>query len=729
MQRSQIRSQASHVDAAMHALGTANAALLSITGASLSIDEQGGRGEIGTWIVPFLTSGKAGPIVSDRYRPDDAFAAALESHGIAFFAAVRVSGSQDRYLCGFDAERRVLTPAQLYVLQTLASAIAEQRELSDLRTQQTATMQRHASRDERLRLLESVVVNANDAVLITEAEPTAEPGPRIRYANAAFTRATGYTLDEIIGKTPRILQGPETSEAARAKLRKALRAWRPVEVEFVNYRKDGTPFDVELSIVPVADETGWYTHWVSVQRDVTDRKIAEEQKIRARVVEAQNEALVHQAFHDDLTALRNRAYFMDRLEVTVARAQASKISRGAVLFFDLDRFKVINDSLGHNTGDLLLIELSRRLSSCIRSQDLLARMGGDEFTVLVEDVTEIQDVLAVADRILAALKEPVRLAGQEVFVYASIGIAYVDQRYTRAEDVLRDADSAMYRAKHDGGMRYAFFDESMYASAVRSLSVQMDLRRAVERKEFAVYYEPIVDVVTQAIVGLEGLVRWNHPERGLVGPADFVDVAEDTGLITAIGSFVLEQACCDMRRWYEKHPGLHININVSSRQIYDQAFFTNLQKTLIESRLPAAALQLEITESVFIDRADYVGSLLTAIRGLGVRIALDDFGTGYSSLSYLERFKLDTLKIDKSFTQRMSSSKIGFAIVHAIVQLARALDMAVIGEGVETAAQLEGLRECRCDFAQGYLFSRPVPASDVPALLDLAIDTSAGATA
>lgn len=243
----------------------------------------------------------------------------------------------------------------------------------------------------------------------------------------------------------------------------------------MNYRKDGTPFNVELSIVPVADERGWYTHWVSVQRDVTERKQAEEQTTRARVVEARNEALLYQAFHDDLTRLRNRAFFVERLEVALQQARSSP-HRSVVLFLDLDRFKVINDSLGHAMGDSLLVEVARRLTGCIRAHDLLARMGGDEFTVLAEDLADAADVIAVADRILVALREPVRLGEQEVFVSASIGIAYVDSRYGSATDVLRDADSAMYRAKKSGGMRYAFFDESMFAGAVRSLKLQMDLR-------------------------------------------------------------------------------------------------------------------------------------------------------------------------------------------------------------------------------------------------------------
>ncbi len=701
-----------------HALVTNGAAIVTRSNKSMVVEHLAGDMTLGPWLMPHLLAKREAVIVRDRVIAGDAFAETLEAYGISFFAAVRLASEPgDTFLCVFDPERRTLTRAQLYVLQAAAVTLSTQRELWVLRGVHDKVVASQAMRDERLRLLESVVVNANDAVLITEAWPVEEPGPRIRYANAAFTRATGYTLEEIVGKTPRILQGVDTSPTARTRLREALASWSPVEVELVNYRKDGTPFTVELSIVPVADDSGRYTHWVSVQRDITDRKAIEEQHVRARIVEAQNAALAYRAFHDELTGLRNRAYFMDRLEIALARAHGTGVHRAAVLFFDLDRFKLVNDSLGHGMGDLLLIELARRLSDCVRSKDLLARMGGDEFTVLVEDFAEIQDVLNVADRILAALRLPVRLAGQDLYAYASIGIAFIDERYAVAEDVLRDADSAMYRAKRDGGMRYACFDDSMYASAVASLALQMDLRRGIERGEFLVYYQPIVDSLLGVVRGVEALVRWNHPERGLIAPSEFIGVAEETGMITAIGSFVLRQACSRMSVWHRTYPTLTLNVNVSPRQFIDSAFFSALKQILLETGLPANALQIEITESLFLERADYVGTLLSSIRELGIQVALDDFGTGYSSLSYLERYRLDTLKIDRSFIARIDNSDIAIAIVRTIVDLARALNMKVVGEGVETRTQLEALRSFGCDLAQGYLFSKPVSASEIDSLL------------
>ncbi|GAC1531063.1 MAG: EAL domain-containing protein [Vulcanimicrobiaceae bacterium] len=706
---------AAQVSATAHALNASSAAILRVAGNEIVIEHATGSLDLGGWFQPAWIVRQSDPVVSDRCLPGDRFAETLERHGISFFAASRLPSTNGIYLCAFDAERRPLSRAQSYVLQTFAASCDAQRELEHLRHERHAVVARTASREERLRLLESVVVNANDSVLITEAQPVSEPGPRILYANEAFTRTTGYELHEILGKTPRILQGPDSSDAARARLRAALLAWEPVEVEIVNYRKDGTAFIVELSIVPVADETGWFTHWVSVQRDITDRKAVEEQYVRTRVAEAQNEVLAYRAFHDELTGLRNRAYFMDRLAQTIDRVQRPNASRAALLFFDLDRFKVVNDSLGHGTGDLLLVELGRRLATCVRGVDLLARMGGDEFTILVEHVRDPAEVTRVADRVLETLQAPIRLDGQDVYASASIGIAFIDDRYIRAEDVLRDADSAMYRAKRDGGTRYAFFDESMHATAVASLQMQMDLRRAVDRGEFVVHYQPIVDSRSREIAGVEALVRWQHPERGLVPPNSFIPLAEETGLIRPIGAFVLREACRHMSAWHERFPGLTLNVNVSPRQIFDAGFVRELLAILKDTGIPPHVLQLEITESLFLERAEFVGTLLQSIRALGVRIALDDFGTGYSSLSYLERFRLDTIKIDRSFTERMTAT-VGSAIVKTIVDLAFALDMKVVVEGVETNEQLQALRACECEFSQGFLFSRPVAHAQLEAL-------------
>ncbi len=638
-----------------------------------------------------------------------------------FFASASV-GPADAPLgflaiCGYDP--RSLSGAQEYVLLTFAAQLEDQLELDDLRTFQLKTQLRDAESEERLRLLESVVINAHDAVLITEAEPVDSPGPRIVYANAAFTRSTGYELHEIIGLTPRILQGPETALASLERLKAALHAWEPIEVELLNYRKDRTPFWVELSIVPVADESGYFTHWVSVQRDVTDRKAAEEAATRARVDEAANAALEYRAFHDELTGLRNRAYMNDRVQTSLDQLRDGNGRRFAVLFFDLDRFKIVNDGLGHRVGDLMLIEFARRLEGSIRPQDTLARMGGDEFVCLLES-EDLQDVVAIAGRILTSLRAPIRLAGRELFASTSIGIAIVDERYKSGAGVFRDADTAMYRAKKNGGMRFELFHETMHERALATLRVQMDLRGAIDRDEFRLYYQPLVSLDDGRAYGFEALLRWQHPEQGLIGPAEFIPIAEETGMIVAIGTWVLHEACRSMRMWHvttPEHERLSLSVNVSSRQLCDPKFFFELEQTLAASGLDPKTLQLEITESIFLEHAQTAREVFDRVRALGVRIALDDFGTGYSSLSYLEQFPIDTLKIDQSFVARLLTTRATREIVRLIVGLARALEMDVVAEGVEEPEQWEALRQFGCASAQGYLFSRPVPAAEVPALL------------
>ncbi len=449
-------------------------------------------------------------------------------------------------------------------------------------------------------------------------------------------------------------------------------------------------------------------HLIFQIQDITDRKRDQEQ-------------LLHDAFHDALTGLPNRALFMDHVKMAIQRSRRSGDRLFAALFLDLDRFKIINDSLGHMVGDQLLVGIAHRLEACLRPGDTVARLGGDEFTILLEDLSGNEDAIDVARRVQEAVTQPFNIGGHEVFTTASIGIALSTTGYERAEDLLRDADTAMYRAKMQGKKRHVVFDKAMHDRAMELLQLETDLRRAIQRREFFLNYQPIVSLETGKVSSFEALVRWRHPERGLVMPGEFISVAEETGLIIPLGQWVLAEACRQMREW-QKHylidEDVTMSVNLSSRQFSQADLIEQVSSVLRETGLPALNLKLEITESMVMENFDTAIQMLTQLRNLGVGLSIDDFGTGYSSLSYLHRFPIDTLKIDRSFVTQMTDNTENAEIVRTIVTLARSLGMNVIAEGVETRAQLTQLRDLGCDFGQGYLFSKAVGA---PAALDLAL--------
>jgi diguanylate cyclase (GGDEF)-like protein/PAS domain S-box-containing protein len=660
-----------------------------------------------------------GAPVSIGFRGEDA-------GDVRFAVAAPIPGADGAFLIVLDTVPRLrLSAAQSYVLRSNAAHLATVFELAALQ-ERIDRVDSRANRAnlERLRLLESVAIHARDSIIITEAEPIDLPGPRIIYCNAAFTQATGYSAEEVVGLTPRLLQGPKTDPASRARLRRALAAWEPIEIEMINYRKDGSEFWVELSIVPVANEKGWFTHWVSVQRDITERKEAQELSARVRVAEIENEALaseiierkrveaelLYAAFHDSLTRLRNRAFFMERL----AKALDRNAAACAVLFLDLDRFKIVNDSLGHLAGDALLKEVAHRLRQCVRSQDTLARIGGDEFAVLVENATDLATPVATAEAILEALRAPVQLGRQSVFPSCSIGIVQVAAPGATPDDLIRDADIAMYEAKRAGSGDYAIFDASMHEDAVGRLMLQTDLRQAVERGEFHLAYQPIVDPATGAIRSFEALLRWDHPVRGAIGPAGFVSVAEEIGLIRQIDRWVMREACAQLADWQRRFadPELRLSINTSAAGFADSDFVATLSEVLRDFGVKPQSLELEITEGIFLHPAPEVAETIAAVRRLGVRIALDDFGTGYSSLSYINRYPIDTIKIDKSFIDGVVTNPQTRAIVELIVRLGTALNLNIIAEGVETQAQTEILMQIGCRAVQGYHFAKPLSALD-----------------
>jgi len=444
------------------------------------------------------------------------------------------------------------------------------------------------------------------------------------------------------------------------------------------------------------------------QTDITERRAAEEQ-------------LLHDAFHDHLTGLPNRALFLDRVGSALARAQRHPANQFAVLFFDLDRFKVVNDSLGHAVGDQVLAAVTERLSRCVRPGDTVARLGGDEFAVLLDDITDRNAATEFANRINETLARPFFIAGNEVYTSASIGISSSRTGYTRAEDMLRDADTAMYRAKHLGKARHQVFDTAMHARAMRQLLLENDLRRAIERGELGLFFQPIVNTLARELSGLEVLLRWHHPDWGAVALHEFLPLAEETGLILPIGEWVLEKACAQLKQWRHASPHcdrLALSVNLSGRQIAQGDLAKQVAEALRRHQLPASSLRVEITEGILMEHLEPAGTSLQQLKDAGVAVDIDDFGTGYSSLSYLHRFPIDRVKIDRSFVGAMLADPQSHEIVRAVVALARSLDMEPVAEGVETREQLTALADIGCTLVQGYLLGRPAPAADVSRWFD-----------
>ncbi len=445
-----------------------------------------------------------------------------------------------------------------------------------------------------------------------------------------------------------------------------------------------------------------------LQVELTERKRAEQQ-------------LAHTALHDPLTDLPNRLLFMDRLRHVIEHARRHKGYMYAVLFLDLDRFKVVNDSLGHNIGDQLLIESARRLTACLRSEDTVARFGGDEFVILLEDIQDASDAIQIAERIQNDLALPYDLGNHKVVIFVSTGIVLGEAGYEQPDDVLRDADIAMYRAKGQGLGRYKIFDSAMLDRVMSRMELENNLQKALEHQEFIVHYQPILDVRTNRIAGFEALVRWQHPIKGLIPPAEFIPTAEETGLIVPIGYWVLDEACRQIGIWQAQFPAdppLTINVNLSTRQYTQPDLIPRITDILQKNKLDAGSLKLELTESLVIEDSESTSLTLSKLRGLGIQVQIDDFGTGYSSLSYLHTLPIDTLKVDRSFISRLGTNTNSSEIVRTILTLAHNLGMKVIAEGVETDEQLSRLKAMDCEYIQGFLFAKPVDNQEAGALLE-----------
>ncbi|MDP1954142.1 MAG: EAL domain-containing protein [Polaromonas sp.] len=558
---------------------------------------------------------------------------------------------------------------------------------------------------EELLLLQTSISRLNDIVLITEAGPIDAPGPRIVFVNDAFERQTGYSRAEVLGQTPRLLQGQRTQRAELDRIRQALSNTQPVRAELINYKKNGEQFWLELEIVPVDYFSRGLTHWVAVARDITERKAAEDE-------------IEHLAFYDALTQLPNRQMLMNSLRLALSHT-GSPDRTGALMFIDLDNFKVLNDTRGHATGDLLLQKVASRLNACVRLRDTVARLGGDEFVVLLENLGDDPQVAGakaklVAQKILSTLCEPYDLAGIDYDGTCSIGITLISQHQQSVGELLKQADLAMYQAKADGRNAICFFDPGMQAIATANAALTSELRQGLRHHEFVLHYQPQVGRQGH-MVGAEALVRWRHPKRGLVFPDLFIAQAEESGLILPLGQWVMETACTQLAEWAKRSETekLSIAINVSVRQFRQPEFVELVMGCIKQAGIRAERLKLELTESLLADHMDVTIAKMGILKEAGVTLSIDDFGIGYSALSYLKHLPLDQLKIDRSFVKDVLTDPNDAAIARTIIGLAQSLGLGVMAEGVETEAQRDFLARHGCHCYQGYLFCKPLPMDEL----------------
>lgn len=615
------------------------------------------------------------------------------------FVPIRYSGTATGVLSIQSYTRNAYTEQDLDVLQTLADFCSGtlQRTFAEQRMRESE----QARRDEEHRY-QALIENSTDAVLLMDSEA------KVKYVSPAIERVLGYSADEYFRAASYELVHEDDRERAHLEFQQILKG--PGETVHSNFRllaKNGDYRSIETATRNLLADPA-VGGLVCNMRDITERLAAEQQ-------------LKHGAYHDSLTDLANRPAFLEHLQRALAKAVRNEDYGFAVLFLDVDRFKVVNDSLGHISGDRLLVQVAERLLSCMRTTDVAARLGGDEFAVLVEDLDLPGAATRVAERIQAALSRPFVVAGSEIFTSVSIGIALSNAGYTQPDDALRDADTAMYRAKGQGKGRYAIFDSHMHELVVGQLQMETDLRRAIERNELLLYYQPLVSLQNGQVVGFEALLRWQHPERGLVPPGDFIPLAEETDLIIEIGWWVLREACRWMRSWQiESSVGrrLSINVNLSARQFAQPNLVEHIEQILKETGLDPRCLKLEITETTIVENGETAIQMLSRLKELKVQLHVDDFGTGYSSLAYLHRFPIDALKIDRTFVQNLGKSEEALEISRAVIALARNMRMEPIAEGIESPEQLQMLMELGCTFGQGFYFSRPLPSVEAKSLFD-----------
>jgi diguanylate cyclase (GGDEF)-like protein/PAS domain S-box-containing protein len=545
--------------------------------------------------------------------------------------------------------------------------------------------------------LKEFLDGANDLIF------SVKPDGQFLYANRAWERVLGYDRANISEMSLEDIIDPDMRLKCIAEIEKATKGEKIEPLEGRLRTETGGAVDVEGTITCSFqnDEAG--AVWV-ICRDISARKKAQEQ-------------LYFMAHHDQLTSLPNRLFFADRLRQAQALAKREKHQCG-ILYLDLDRFKIINDTLGHAVGDVLLQEVGKRLLSCIREVDTVARIGGDEFSIVLVNLNHVLDAEQVATKILKALARPVQADEHEIFITTSIGISIYPNHDDNPEGLLKKADAAMYQAKAQGRNNYQVYDHSMDQDAEKRMMLENGMRRAIEREEFRIFYQPKIDSISGEITALEALIRWDHPELGMLSPAEFIALAEETGLIVPIGEWVMRRACQDNHRWQEEGlPKVRVAVNLSGYQLQAKNFVTTVATVLEETGLAGECLEFEVTETVIMQNPDFVVSILTQVRDMGIHISIDDFGTGYSSLAHLKRFSVNTLKIDRTFVQDIEKNSTDAAITSAIISMGSSLNLKVVAEGVETEGQFDMLKEKRCDEMQGYLFSKPVPVEDVAKLL------------
>jgi diguanylate cyclase (GGDEF)-like protein/PAS domain S-box-containing protein len=552
--------------------------------------------------------------------------------------------------------------------------------------------------EQQMRQLSSAVEQTADSVIITNARGV------IQYVNPAFEKTTGFSSEEAIGKKPNIVKSGQHDANFYDRLWKTIKEGKPFRDIFTNRRKDGVLYFEEKTITPLRNSAGLVSQFVSTGKDITERVRAEER-------------LNYLAHYDALTGLPNRLLLQDRLNIATSEANRSN-RLVSVMLLDLDRFKIINDTLGHDAGDALLVAVADRLKVCLRAGDTIARIGGDEFTLVLANVAHVDDVARVAQKVMDLFVPPFRIGGRELFISPSVGISLYPHDDKKIENLLKNADAAMYHAKDLGRNNFQFFTAELNVRAAKRLTLETALRQALERNEFLLHYQPQVDLKTGRIIGMEALVRWQHAEMGLVSPMDFIPLAEETGLIEPIGAWVLHEACAQTKAWHRagfRH--LQVAVNLSGRQFIQKNLLEQIKETLKETGLPPRYLELELTEGVLMHNIEGVLAMLNALGDHDISFSLDDFGTGYSSLSYLKRFPIHVLKIDRSFVRDIPGDADDMAISQAIIAMAHNLDLKVIAEGVETKEQLAFLIEHHCDGMQGYYFSKPLPAEAMTQLL------------